>query len=265
MSAAATDDAPPSPRVGFVIGGVQKAGTSALASYLAAHPRIRLPRDKEAHVFDAPDFDEQADAAAIDARYAGRFEPHAPGCLYGDATPIYALRPRFIERIKAYNPAMRWIIVLRHPVARAISNYHMERDWGRERWPLWLALLLEPLRMAGRYDDFSMESPLRHFSYRYRGDYAAQLDALYRHFARPQVLVLRNQELAADPAGVYRRVCAFLGLELPERMPAFAPVFVGNYPAIPPGSRRWRLLCWWMRRELRAQRERYGIDWEDAP
>ena len=46
------------PRVRFLIGGVQKAGTTALASYLATHPGLRLPAGKEAHVFDAPDFDD---------------------------------------------------------------------------------------------------------------------------------------------------------------------------------------------------------------
>ena len=32
------------PRIGFLIGGVQKGGTTALAQYLAAHPGIALPR-----------------------------------------------------------------------------------------------------------------------------------------------------------------------------------------------------------------------------
>ena len=41
-----------SPRVGFVIGGVQKGGTSALANFIAQHPRIAMPKAKEAHVFD---------------------------------------------------------------------------------------------------------------------------------------------------------------------------------------------------------------------
>ena len=47
----------PEPRIAFLVGGVQKAGTSALAQYLRASPGLRLPADKEAHVFDGPDFD----------------------------------------------------------------------------------------------------------------------------------------------------------------------------------------------------------------
>ena len=41
------------PRVRFLIGGTQKGGTTALAHYLAQHPDVRLPKGKEAHVFDA--------------------------------------------------------------------------------------------------------------------------------------------------------------------------------------------------------------------
>lgn len=250
------------PRVGFVIGGMQKSGTSALARYLGAHPRVRLPVGKEAHVFDAADFDDAMDVAGVDARYASHFPDGVDAqCLHGDATPIYTHHPRFIERIRRYNPAMRWVLLLRHPVERAVSNYQMERRWGRERLPLWLALLREDARLRGREDDFSHEAPLRRCSYRRRGDYAAQLDALYAHFPREQVLLLRSTELAEDPAACLLRVCAFLGLPPPPELPAFDPVFVGDYTALRPGGLRWRLLSWWLRRELAAQRTRHGLEW----
>ena len=63
------------PRIRFLVGGVQKGGTTALARLLSQHPCIRLPDrmpddapvpdgdlgiawKKEAHVFDAPWFDD---------------------------------------------------------------------------------------------------------------------------------------------------------------------------------------------------------------
>src|SRR5690606_6027750 len=137
------------PRIGFVIGGMQKAGTSALTNYLAEHPALRLPTGKEAHVFDAPAFDESATAADIDAAYAPHFPPGASDALHGDATPIYAFHPRLVARIARYNPAMRWIVLLRHPVDRALSHFHMERGRGKEYWPLWPAMLLERWRLRG--------------------------------------------------------------------------------------------------------------------
>ena len=119
------------PRITFVIGGVQKGGTTALAQYLAAHPGIRLPAGKEAHVFDAPGFDDAWDAATVDAQYAAHFPQHAADVLLGDATPFYLFHPDVVARIARYNPGMRWIILLRDPATRALSQFNMERERGR--------------------------------------------------------------------------------------------------------------------------------------
>lgn len=249
------------PRVGFVIGGAQKAGTTALAHYLARHPQVALPAGKEAHVFDAPDFDERWGVAEVDARYAPHFaeepQPAAPGLeagrLFGDATPIYMLHPAFVRRIHRYNPAMRWIVLLRDPVDRALSQYHMERARGDETLPWWLALLLERVRLAGHRDDFSPGSPLRHHAYRLRGDYAPQLAALRRAFPGKQLLVLRNEDLERRPEQVMARIHRFLGLcELAAgEAQAFPRLFEGGYARWAGSDWRRKVLraCW--RRECR--------------
>ncbi len=240
---------------------MQKAGTTALARYLGAHPRLRLPIDKEAHVFDAPDFDDGWSAAEVDRRYALQFDAgddRGP-TLHGDATPIYLLHPRFVQRIARYNPAMRWIVLLRDPVERAISHYHMERARGDEHWAFWPAMLLEHWRLRRHLDDFAWQSPLRHHSYRLRGDYARQLDTLLAHVPREQVLLLTNRTLRDDPDGAVRLACGFLGIE-PMPVPLQPEnVFEGGYPPLPRTALRMRLLRWVMRRELRAMRERHGI------
>ena len=250
---------PPEPLLRFVIGGVQKAGTTALARYLGAHPRLLLPRDKEAHVFDAPDFDEAATPSQLDARYAPLFDAPPDDSLHGDATPFYLFRPEVVARIARYNPAMRWIVLLRDPVERAVSQHHMERQRGDERWPLPLALLLERGRLRRDAGNFARGSSLRRHSYRARGDYARQLDALFARFPREQVLMLRSDELRAEPASVVARTCEFLGVSAPGSEATYAPVFTGDYPRIPRGGLRWRVLRWWFRRELRAMRKRYDL------
>lgn len=250
--------ATPEPRIAFLIGGVQKGGTSALAQYLGAHPGLRLPTSKEAHVFDAVDFDEAWTPAQVDARYAGQFADGPTDPLHGDATPFYVFHPRVVARIARYNPAMRWLVLLRDPAERALSHYRMERERGRERWPLWPAMLLERWRLRGHADDFARGSALRRFSYRARGDYARQLDVLHAHFPREQVLLLRSERLRAQPEACVREACAFLGVAPPPSGIDYSPVFVGNSPQ--PEDADLRLLRWLMRGELRALRERHGID-----
>ena len=250
---------PPEPLLGFVIGGVQKAGTSALARYLGAHPCLQLPHDKEAHIFDAPDFDDAATTSQIDAQFASLFDTATDTVLRGDATPFYLFQPKVIARIARYNPAMRWIVLLRDPVERAVSQHHMERQRGHERSALPVALLLERNRLRKDAGNLARGSVLRRHSYRARGDYAGQLDALFAHFPREQVLLLRSDELRATPSTSVARVCEFLSVSAPNADTVYAPVFTGDYPRIPRGSVRWRLLRWWFRRELAAMGERYAL------
>ena len=250
------------PRIGFVIGGVQKGGTTALARFVSRHPALQLPDCKEAHVFDSPDFDESWGVEQIDECY-GEYFPDGwhPEMLYGDATPIYCLHPHFVRRIAAYNPDMRWIVILRHPVERAISQYRMERARANESWPLWPAMLLERWRLRAHQEDFSADSPLRRLSYRLRSDYARQLDVLYAHFPESQVLLLRNEQLAADPASTMAAIWRFLGLPAPAGSAAFERVFEGDYRRPERGTATWRMLSWLLRSEMARSRRRYGIDW----
>lgn len=250
------------PAIRFVIGGVQKGGTTALAQFLGRHPRIALPLQKEAHVFDAPDFDDTWEAEEVNNRYALQFGSVKSDTLLGDATPIYCFHPCFVERIARYNPAMRWVLVLRDPVERAVSHYWMERKRGNESWPLWTALLLERWRLAGHVDDFSLSSPLRRHSYLARGDYARQLDVIYAHFPRDQVLLLRNEALAVDPATTVDQVLHFLGLgPLDSRDSNYPRVFAGHYTPLPRLGWRYRLMAMLLAGPMARARERYGLEW----
>ena len=248
------------PRVTFLIGGVQKGGTTALASFLARHPMLELPAKKEAHVFDSPEFDDDWAPEQVDQRYDGCFQ-RSEGVLHGDATPIYLFHPILVRRIAAYNPEMKWIVILRHPLERALSQYHMERCRGLETWPLLPALLLERWRLRGHEDDFSPDSPLRRHSYRARGDYARQLDVLFSHFPARQVLLLRNEQLALQPDETLEKACQFLGVEPMATDLEYPRVFENNYPRVDKGGLHWAALSWLFKRSIERLDRGYGIRW----
>lgn len=200
------------PLVSFLIAGVQKGGTTALYDYLADHADIALSRVKEVHFFD----DETVDWRAPDyAAYHAGFPP-ADGRPCGEATPIYTYWRQALERICAYNPAMRLVLVLRDPVERAWSHWRMEYARGAEREPFaWCV-------REGRQRLFAAEpwGWHREFSYVERGFYAEQLERLFGLFPREQVLILRAEDLRADPGPAIAAVRGLLGL--PEA-PAPAP------------------------------------------
>lgn len=202
------------PKVSFLIAGVQKGGTTALFDYLVEHPGLEMPAIKEAHFFD----DERTvDWSAPDYRpYHALFSRPDP-MVRGEATPIYTYWPRCLERIAAYNPAMRLILLFRDPTERAWSHWRMERARGAEDRPF--AWCIREGR--ARVDDPKAPGYHREYSYVERGFYGAQLARLYAIFPHQQVLTLRSDALAADPDGVLARVTDFL--DVPRFQRAITP------------------------------------------
>lgn len=193
------------PPVAFVIAGVQKAGTTALAHYLGRHPQLFLPAAKELHFFNndrlfeppGPDY----------SRYHQHFQGAGPGQLLGEATPAYIYWRPVVPRMHAYNPDLRIIVILRNPIERAFSHWNMERRRGQEELSLTRALELEEERLDGA----AMEQSLI-FSYRDRGYYAEQLRRLWQWFPPEQTVVLRTEWLWDDPGGTVGAVCRLLGV-----------------------------------------------------
>jgi hypothetical protein len=191
------------PRVTFLIAGVQKGGTTALFDYLAEGPGVALSRVKEVHFFD----DESLDWTRPDyAAYHAQFEaPDGRPC--GEATPIYLYWPTSLQRIFAYNPAMRLVVVLRDPVQRAWSHWRMEYARGAETRPFSWCI------REGRQRLFDAQpwGHHREFSYVERGFYGEQLERLFGVFPREQVLILRSEDLRHDPGPSLSAVRRFIG------------------------------------------------------
>jgi hypothetical protein len=200
--------------VDFFICGVQKGGTTALDSWLREHPRLEMARPtKELHFFD----DESLDWERPDyGRLHGAFSSTDPARLRGEATPIYTYWPRSLERLQAYNPRAKLIVLLRHPVWRAVSHWRMETARGADSLPFAAAI-----RPAGRERvRRAPEGVERTFSYVERGFYAPQIERLLGLFPRPQVLFLRTDVLWLEPAATLDAVSSFLGvppIAWPER------------------------------------------------
>ena len=216
--------APPS--VSFLIAGVQHGGTNALFDYLGDYGDMALPAEKELHFFD----DEGVDWSAPDyAPYHARF-PMPDGRPRGEATPIYTYWPNSLERIGAYNPAMRLIVVMRDPIQRAWSHWRMEYARGVETRPFaWCV-------REGRQRLFQTEpwGHHREFSYVERGFYGEQAERLLGLFPREQLLFLRSEDLRRQGGATLDRVRDFLGLA-PAATPASRESHVGrsaDYPSV---------------------------------
>lgn len=206
QSSFSTQESPCHGRVGFLVAGVQKGGTTALFDYLVEHPGLSLPTIKEAHFFD--------DEAGVDwsrpdyGPYEALFSDDPLGDrLRGEATPIYLYWPNSLERIAAYNPKMRLVLIFRDPIERAWSHWKMEYARGAETEPFAWCIREGRARVAS---DPSAPGFHRVYSYVERGFYGAQLGRLLSIFPREQLLFLRSDDLRAEPERILRTVCDFL-------------------------------------------------------
>lgn len=206
-------------RVNFIIAGVQKAGTTALYDYLAEDPNIGLSKVKEVHFFD----DESIDWAAPDyAPYHAQFDAAGP-LIRGEATPIYLYWPRSLERIAAYNPKARIIVMLRDPVERAWSHWKMEYARGAETEAFAWCIRQGRRRLLAAQP----WGAHREFSYVERGFYGEQVERLLNLFPREQVLIAKADDLRRDPNATLAAVNAFLGVP-PPRAVTSRDVHVGR-------------------------------------
>ena len=195
-------------RVDFLVAGAQKAGTTALFDYLSELPAFELPSVKEAHFFDD---EEHVDWNAPDyGPYHGLFSD--PVRLWGEATPIYLYWPNALERIRAYNPAMKLILLFRDPVERAWSHWKMEYARGKETEPFGWCIRNGRARMAKTepYPGFH-----RVYSYVERGFYGRQLAHALELFPREQILILQSEDLRRDPTSTIAAISRFLGVAEP--------------------------------------------------
>ena len=192
-------------KVGFLVAGAQKGGTSALDAYLRDHPELCLPREKELHFFDD---DRLFESEPVDySLYHAQFDPKPPQHLLGESTPAYVYWPGAVERIARYNPAMRFILLLRNPITRAFSHWNYERLVHREPLSFLDALRTEPERQRTL-----PRKRAKRFAYVDRGYYAAQLKRLWSLFPAEQTLVFKSEELQEHPGVVLARVALFLGI-----------------------------------------------------
>ena len=122
------------PKIGalpdFVIIGAQRSGTGRLYGLLTRHPDVERASVKEVHYFDRPDNFRRG----IEW-YRRRFPARRRGSqrhITGEATPSYLVDPPVPERIAEAVPEVRLIVLLRDPVARAYSHFHMAYRKGNE-------------------------------------------------------------------------------------------------------------------------------------
>jgi Sulfotransferase family len=114
----------------------------------------------------------------------------------GEISPSYLVAAEAAERVCAYGPTMRILVALRDPVERAFSNHVHEVRKG-------LYALADTSFEAGL-----AENPM----YLDQSRYGHHLERWFARFARSQIMVVFQEEIAADPERQLRAIYRFVGV-----------------------------------------------------
>jgi len=208
----------------FFIIGAPKCGTTSLARYLREHPEICMSSIKEPQFFNTDmHFDKVKTLADYEALFKEAGSQHK---AVGEASPGYLRSKEAVANIMNYNPAAKFIVLLRNPVDMAYSWHFHLLYMGHQR--------VEDFQVAWR-----TQEELAHSwrAKRSRGDrevllyghvckVGEQVERLYQTVPRNRVLIALFDDLRSDPRQVYEDVLDFLGLASDNR--SHFPVYNEN-------------------------------------
>lgn len=238
-------------RFGFMIAGTQKAGTSSLSKLLDRHPQImRAPR-KEMHFFDAEELDwddpDYTDYQVVPRRRRQR--------LVGDATPLYLWWPQALERIRAYNPDMKFVVLFRDPIERLFSQWQMILNRWPDQAPDWPTFLTR-FAPDGLEDEIPPGTNVHAYRMQsgvVRGYYGAQLQRGYDLFGPERFHVVEFRHFISDHGAVVDAITDFLGINRFKQQPPLPHALPGKQASAetaPAGA------------DIAALAERYREDFE---
>ena len=171
--------------------GVPRAGTTWLHQLLSAHPDVYLPsRRKEVRFFDRHHEEGQG-------WYEGFFCPPDEAGRYaaiGEISPQYLYCDACPDRISTLLPEAKLLVMLRHPVDRAYSQF---------------GFVIQRRDFRGSFEEFVATRP-RALE---MGFYSRYLERYLERYDRQRILPVLFEEAVSGGSGVRAELAAFLGVD----------------------------------------------------
>lgn len=193
----------------FIIMGEMKCGTTALYRYITEHPKVKPARRKELAFFNAH-YDKGMEW------YKSQF-PDCENCMTGEATG-YLKFPEVAPKVYDTVPNVKLILILRNPVDRAYSHYHMHLRKGKISIPFEKAI-------EGKS------------TYLEKGNYAWKLKKWMKVFPREQFHIVQSEKLNERPQETMDGIFKFLGLTS-YKLNVYEQHNSGDYSKMNPKTRK---------------------------
>lgn len=200
-------------RPNFFISGAPRCGTTALYSYLSAHPNIFMSEVKELNYFadDFPNVQKIAFKSPND--YLELFKDADDRHLaVGEASPFYLFSNVAFQNMHAFNPDASVILSLRNPVDFIQSYHQLNLSLLREDEPdLARAWNLQELRRQNQHLPKAAREP-ELLMYGEIGQFSKHIERLFKVFPREHVKTILLDDLAINTIGVYEDILDFLNV-----------------------------------------------------
>ena len=180
----------------FIV-GAQRSGSTYLYQALDGHPQVSMvhPVRPEPKFF----MNEQLVARGKDFYENNYFSDRKAETLYlGEKSTSYIESNEAAQRMHAFYPDARILMILRDPVLRAYSNYRFSVAHRLEELTFREALEAEPDRLKNA----KFTTSVTPFAYRKRGHYIDYIEAYLEVFDASQLGILVFEEFVNDLASV---------------------------------------------------------------
>lgn len=217
----------------FIVIGVQKGGTTFLYHTLKQHDQIEMAIRKEVHFFDK--FYSKGMSW-----YRAHFSVKKNNSkkIVGENTPGYIFKENVLDRVHKHLPNARFIVLLRNPVDRAFSHYHMLM----RRHPESGLTFEKYIDIASRKSYYELKEyniQKKFLNVLERGLYAHQLEQWFSVYPRDRFYITESETLFNNPVEELMRIHEFLGVT-PVPPKDLRPRNTGGYSSdIPDGPKNF--------------------------
>jgi len=226
----------------FLIAGGARCGTTGVVEGLRAHPRVFVTTPKEPHYFayhhTGAHFTGPADAQTINRvavtdtdAYLALYPAEHDYLALGEASVSTMYRAAdAMPELLAINPAIKLVVLLREPVARAYSAHQYMVGRGLEP-------VVDFLDAVSR-EDQRREGGWHHiWHYTAMSRYAASLRTMMQAVPSDQLGVWFHDDLDADFRGTVEEILTFIGVSPDPDAAEVSRVNVSGRPRYPVAHR----------------------------
>ncbi len=183
--------------------GVQKAGTTTLNDWISQHPQVYSYNSLK----DIPLFVKFPQPEQLNKRLLLETPAYNGEQVVLHSAVNYIFYPSLLQQLAQKQPSAKLILILRNPVARAISSYFYFKKMLREMRDAETALVYQPKK------HFEITRDNNDFTYIEHGFYYEQINTCLQYFSKDQLLVLDYDDLKNKPAELIKKVFRYLNVD----------------------------------------------------